>query len=125
MEQLPPHAYCGHENDAAINRHQARDSLFLVAQFRLTTRRHEVSQVRVRNLSAGGLMAEVHQPVAQGTSVEVEVRGIGWISGRIAWCVDDRVGVAFDHPIDPILARKPVSGGAKPPVVVKPILPIL
>lgn len=112
-------------SDAARSRKQNRDSLFLVAQFRESAKRRQVSQVRIRNLSAGGLMADVTAPLAQGTAVEFEVRGIGWIPGRVAWCVEGRIGVAFDHPIDPVLARKPVSGGAKAPVFVKPILPIL
>ncbi len=111
--------------DAAHSRKQNRDSLFLVAQFRLSTRRRDVSQVRIRNLSAGGLMADLPAPLPPGTPVELNVRGIGWIPGQVAWCVEGRVGVAFDHPIDPALARKPVTGGAKTPVFVKPILPIL
>jgi hypothetical protein len=53
--------------------------------------------------------------------VEVEVRGVGWVSGRIAWATDGRVGIAFDTPIDPLLARKPVGGGTQTPTFVKPI----
>ena len=112
-------------DDGARKRNQARDSLFLVAKFRQSAHRDCVSQVRVRNLSSGGLMAEVADPIVQGTAVEFEVRGIGWIPGRVAWSVAGRIGVAFDHPIDPVLARKPVTGGAKAPLVVKPILPVI
>lgn len=111
-------------DDPASQRHEVRDSLFLIAEFRLAgTRQSE--QVRVRNLSAGGLMAEVSSPIAQGTPVELNVRGIGWISGKIAWYAAGRVGIAFESMIDPIMARKPVSGGTQTPVYVKPILPIL
>ncbi|MFX7984907.1 PilZ domain-containing protein, partial [Acinetobacter baumannii] len=88
-------------------------------QFRLFGQKDEV-QVRVRNLSAGGLMAEVPEALAIGTPVEVEVRGIGWVLGRIAWAAAGRVGVAFEHEIDPRMARKPVGGGTKTPVFVKP-----
>ena len=109
--------------DSASNRNDARDSLFLVATFRVAGSKHE-AQVRVRNLSSGGLMAEVSDPLALGTEVEVDVRGIGWICGRIAWAAAGRVGVAFDKPIDPKMARKPVGHGTKTPVYVKPILPI-
>lgn len=111
--------------DAQHPRQEARDSLFLIAPFRLSARRDVETQVRVRNLSAGGLMAEIQDPIATGTPVELNVRGIGWVPGRVAWSAVGRIGVAFDHPIDPIMARKPVSGGAKPPVFVKPVLPIL
>jgi hypothetical protein len=110
-------------DNAAAHRHELRASLFLVAKFRIAGSRHE-EQVRVRNLSAGGLMAEMPSPIAQGTAVELEVRGIGWITGKIAWCAAGRVGVAFDEMIDPILARKPVGGGTTTPVFVKPILPL-
>ncbi len=110
-------------DDAASQRHENRDSLFLVAQFRVAGTR-QAEQVRVRNLSAGGLMAEVSSPIVQGTAVEMEVRGIGWITGKIAWYAAGRVGVAFDQMIDPSLARKPVGGGTQTPVYVKPILPL-
>jgi len=115
----------GSTEDGAHKRNQSRDSLFLVAQFRQSAQRDVVRQVRIRNLSAGGLMAEVTDPIAQGAAVELDVRGIGWIPGRVAWSVAGRIGVAFDHPIDPVLARKPVSGNTKPPVFVKPILPVI
>ncbi len=112
-------------DDGAHKRNQNRDSLFLVAQFRQSAQRDVVRQVRIRNLSAGGLMAEITDAIAQGAAVEFDVRGIGWIPGRVAWSVAGRIGVAFDHPIDPVLARKPVTGGAKAPLVVKPILPVI
>lgn len=112
-------------SDADHNRQQNRDSLFLIAQFRESAKRRVVSQVRVRNLSAGGLMADYTAPIASGTAVELDVRGIGWIPGRVAWSEAGRIGVAFDHPVEPSLARKPVKAGAKGPVVVKPILPII
>lgn len=110
--------------DASAQRNEARDSLFLVASLRLPGKR-DIWQVRVRNLSAGGLMAEVPEPVSIGTPVEIEVRGIGWVIGRIAWAAAGRVGIAFEEPIDPKMARKPVGGGTKTPVYVKPILPLL
>jgi len=106
-------------DDFASQRTGSRDSLMLAAQFRVAGRPDE--QVRVRNLSSGGLMAEYAQPVDRGTAVQIEVRGVGWVSGRIAWATDGRVGIAFDSPIDPKLARKPVGGGTHTPVFVKPI----
>ena len=108
-------------DDFTGQRAGARDSLLLTAQFRISEKPE--AQVRVRNLSSGGLMAEVTSPIPQGTPVEVEVRGVGWITGRIAWCAEGRVGVAFDQEIDPMLARKPVGQGKNTPSFVKPILP--
>jgi len=70
--------------DAAAQRNDARDSLLLVARFRVEGST-EITQVRVRNLSSGGLMADIPKPIDIGTMVEVEVRGVGWVNGRIAW----------------------------------------
>lgn len=99
----------GKEDAAADNgRGRNRDSLFLLAQFR-SEGSADARDVRVRNLSAGGLMAELETAPADGTPVEVMVRGIGWIRGRIAWYAEGRAGIAFDQPIDPLLARKPVK----------------
>ena len=91
----------------------SRDSLLLTAQFRVAGD-DRIAQVRVRNLSSGGLMAEYPAPVEAKTPVEIEVRGVGWVKGRIAWATDGRVGVAFDIEIDPMLARKPVGKSAAP-----------
>ncbi|PVX29096.1 PilZ domain-containing protein [Sphingomonas pokkalii] len=107
-------------DDFAGKRSGARDSLLLTAQLRVDG--EAVGQVRVRNLSAGGLMAEYPEPIGLRAPVEIEVRGVGWVSGKIAWAAEGRVGVAFDHEIDPKLARKPVGGGAQTPAYVKPLI---
>src|SRR3954452_4458895 len=87
-------------DDDSVQRNDSRDSLLLVAQFRVAGQ-SGTTQVRVRNLSTGGLMADVPKPIDVGTMVEVDVRGIGWLTGRIAWVAAGRAGVAFDRPIDP------------------------
>ncbi len=94
-------------DDAARQRNESRDSLFLAAK--LTVDGLPGEQVRVRNLSAGGLMAEYPAPISANTRVEIELRGIGTVGGRIAWATDGRIGVAFDQHIDPMRARKPVA----------------
>jgi len=109
-------------DDFAGQRAGARDSLMLTAQLRIEGK-PDVTLVRVRNLSSGGLMAEYAAPVSSGTPLEVEVRGVGWITGRIAWRAEGRVGVAFDREIDPLLARKPVGkGGGLETGFIKPII---
>ncbi|MFV0623179.1 PilZ domain-containing protein [Sphingomonas sp. ac-8] len=102
------------ENDSsedqpvAYKRAQERDSLLLTATLRRVGRGDPVP-VRVRNLSAGGLMAE-HGPVLPvGAEVEVELRGIGLVRGTVAWSTEGRVGIAFVEEIDPKAARKPVA----------------
>lgn len=87
-----------------------RDSLFLMAKLRRPGTTESLT-VRVRNLSPGGLMAETPEPLGQDGAVEVEVRGLGWIPGRIAWHTEGRTGIAFDRVIDPQRARKPVGPG--------------
>lgn len=89
-------------------RTRKRDSLFLSARLTLEGRAR-THDVRIRNLSEGGLMAEYELPVEPGTAVTLEMRGLGEVTGRIAWCTDGRLGIAFHHPVNPTLARKPVS----------------
>lgn len=85
-----------------------RDSLFLTARMKLIAC-GETYEVRVRNLSEGGLMAEIARPLDVDMRVEVEIRGIGRVPGRVAWYAESRAGVALDRPIDPKQARKPVA----------------
>ncbi|MEH6790107.1 PilZ domain-containing protein [Parasphingorhabdus sp.] len=85
-----------------------RDSLFLKAELCLVDGQ-DCGEVRIRNLSAGGLMAEAPVLTKRGDKIELELRNIGRITGHVAWVAQGRFGVAFDHPIDPKLARKPVG----------------
>ncbi|APE27682.1 PilZ domain-containing protein [Aurantiacibacter gangjinensis] len=86
-----------------------RDSLFLLAQL-LVDGQDQVHRVKVRNLSAGGMMAEGDFTAIRGALVEVELRNLGTVEGTIAWKQDNRVGIAFVDEIDPKLARGSVSG---------------
>ena len=100
-------------------RQNSRDSLFLMADLRLEG--SSVSKVvRVRNLSPGGLMAEYPHPIEMGRAVEIDLRGIGPVVGQVAWTAAGRIGVAFNSPIDPLQARKPVVSD-KTPAKDKPI----
>lgn len=85
-----------------------RDSLLLKANMRLVGPNTTI-ETRVRNLSAGGMMAEATAKVARGDVVEVELRNVGWVGGKVAWVTENRFGVAFDHPINPKIVRKPVG----------------
>lgn len=89
---------------------RGRDSLFLLARLKIAGSDAEHS-VRVRNLSAGGLMAELPDPVEPDAAVQIELRGLGWQAGRVAWQTEGRAGIAFDRPIDPQRARKPIGAG--------------
>ena len=85
-----------------------RDSLFLQAKLRFVDGQ-DCGEVRIRNLSAGGLMAEAPVIAKRGDKVELELRNIGRVTGYVAWVAQGRFGVAFDHAIDPKLARKPIG----------------
>ncbi|TKD50294.1 PilZ domain-containing protein [Sphingomonas baiyangensis] len=107
------------DDDAGTQRNAARDSLLLTATLRIGDAE---TTVRIRNLSAGGLMAEYGRSLPLDTAVDVDIRGIGWTAGKVVWAVDGRLGIAFDAPIDPLLARKPVGSGKQTPVYLKPPL---
>jgi len=87
-----------------------RDSLFLKTKIQFANG-ETYDDVRVRNISAGGMMAEAAIQPKRGDSLEVELRNIGWVTGSVAWVATGRFGIAFDHSIDPKLARKPVGNG--------------
>lgn len=102
------------------HRHISRDSLFLMADLRVPGQ-DALVRVKMRNLSAGGMMAEGPVRAVRGTLVEVNIRNIGWIEGAIAWTQGDRCGIAFSEDIDPIIARSPVAIGDGTPRFVKPV----
>ena len=81
-----------------------RDSVLLKAVLRFSNAREEY-EMRIRNLSAGGLMAEVPNGRSRGERVYVKIQNIGWVG---AWAIDGRIGVAFDKVINPKDARIPV-----------------
>lgn len=102
------------------HRHISRDSLFLMAELRVPGQ-EALIRVKVRNLSAGGMMAEGPVRAVRGTLVEVNIRNVGWVEGAIAWAQGDRCGIAFSEDIDPMIARSPVAIGEGTPRFVKPV----
>ena len=88
-----------------------RDSLFLLAQVRVDGQ-DSVSRVKVRNLSAGGMMAEGDSKVVRGSLVSVELRNVGWVEGSVAWKQDNRFGIAFVDEIDPTVVRAPAASAS-------------
>lgn len=98
------------DSTASAKRGQNRDSLLLKAILRFPSS-GDGGEARIRNLSSGGLMAETPVRAVRGEIVEINLRSIGWITGHVAWLTEGRLGIAFDHPIDPKAARKPVSYG--------------
>ncbi|MCJ2184208.1 PilZ domain-containing protein [Novosphingobium sp. 1949] len=96
--------------DEHEHRQIPRDSLFLMADLRVDGLDGE-HRIKVRNLSAGGMMGEGPVRVVRGSVVEVNIRNLGWVEGSVAWVQESRFGVAFHTDIDPKLAREPVKPG--------------
>jgi hypothetical protein len=108
----------GGDEDRA-QRVEQRDSMLLHATLR---RAADASgtPIRIRNLSAGGMMAECSLPLARGEAVEINLRNVGAVRAAIAWAVDGRIGGAFDAPIDRLRARRPVPVAPLPRTKPKP-----
>ena len=92
-------------------RHINRDSLFLMADVRLDGD-SESHRVKVRNLSAGGMMAESDMTVVRGARVTVDLRNLPSVTGSVAWVQENRFGVAFAQEIDPRAPRTPVGNNS-------------
>jgi hypothetical protein len=98
--------------DRGPERSAPRDSLFLLTSF-TTPQGVTLGQARVRNLSASGLMADCEAGLTKGQPVVMELRGVGRVYGTIAWVRANRVGISFDSPVDPQLARRPIADSGK------------
>lgn len=53
----------------------------------------------LRNVSPGGLKAEVYIEVAQGERVAIELKTGHRLSGRVVWTREQFIGVQFDAPV--------------------------
>jgi hypothetical protein len=105
----------------AEHRQISRDSLFVLADLQVEGDRAD-HKVKVRNLSAGGMMAEGPVKVLRGMPVSINLRNIGWVEGTVAWVQDSRFGIAFRDEIDPKIARAPVGAGETTPRFVRPAI---
>ena len=85
---------------ASIANAQHRHDRFLMAEVSVSGR-EGVHQIRVRNLSAGGMMGEGDVSVDRGTQLVILLPNIGSVTGSVAWVQDDRFGVAFAEDINP------------------------
>ena len=115
-----PHETNDAQGDAQVAsvREAARDSIFLAASvwFAPGGPRHET---RVRNISAGGMAVDFSQARPVGSSIFAEVKGIGEVTGVVAWSTPKRLGIRFAQEIDPEAARyrptaMPIPGARLP-----------
>jgi hypothetical protein len=91
-------------------RHGERDSMFLMADLVLAENAPAV-RVKVRNLSATGMMVASEVRVKRGQRVAAELRNIGAVAGVVVWVRGGKFGVAFEEEIDPKMARTQVFSG--------------
>ncbi len=98
--------------DAVALRGNKRDSMFLKATVQCRRTDHQFDIV-VRNISAGGLLADTPQELAIGDAVLVTLRKVGDVPGKIVWSQPTRFGIAFDVTIDPQAVRQPIKVARK------------
>lgn len=95
-------------DDSVALRGMKRDSMFLKASLYLRRTDHRFDIV-VRNISAGGMLADTPQELDNGDLVTVTLRKVGEVPGRVVWSQGNRFGVAFDVAIEPQMVRTPVT----------------
>ncbi len=102
----------------ASPRDTARESTFLTATLRFADRDDEIV-ARVRNISSGGIMVDCPLGSTIGEVVTVEIKNLGRVAGKVAWSVPPRLGISFDHEVDPKAARFKVTSGVADPQYAK------
>jgi len=92
-----------YEGESASKRSSSRQSTLLRGELRWESCPQSV-EIRIHNLSAGGLMAICSCAPKLGETVSVTIRGIGDVPGQVAWIRAGGIGVTFDVAVDPHLA---------------------
>jgi hypothetical protein len=106
-------------DDVAFQRGNPRDSIFLGAILWFDGD-DAAYNVRVRNISAGGMMIDFPQVCEKGRRVKTDLRNIGKVDGVVAWSTETRMGIRFNNAIDAAKARmKPGTAQAPIPGVPK------
>jgi PilZ domain len=90
-------------------RGKSRESIFLSANLKFEGVKSETA-VRVRNISAGGMMVDCSVAFAIGHRLVATIKNIGEVEGRVAWSVSPRMGIAFDQEVDPKKVRVQIGG---------------
>ena len=110
-----PENYQTDENDpgATESQRESRDSLFLSADVVFDDSPTQYT-VRVRNVSAGGMMIDVTAPREKGVGVTASLKNIGEVRGKVVWSTAKRIGITFDNEIDPHLARHKATAAPLP-----------
>ena len=102
-------------------RDKSRESIFLGAVVHVGDEKQS-RNVRVRNISSGGMMIDLPGPQPRGLLVVAEMKGIGEVRGQIVWSTENRAGIAFEKMVDPKLARHTPAPAPAAPFYSKPVL---
>lgn len=101
-------------------------TLTLLIVGRITGRRYD-GLCRIRNISAGGLMAEICTSFDIGEPVRIELRNGQSANGVVRWMREDELGIQFEQPLADIrqfLAEpKPTAHHEDIPLIRSPRLP--
>ncbi|MBC2777488.1 PilZ domain-containing protein [Parasphingopyxis sp. GrpM-11] len=62
--------------------------------------RGTLGNARVRNLSSKGLGGVTDAHLEPGEAISILLRGVGSVSGHVAWVKGDKFGMEFDEMID-------------------------
>ncbi|MBI0475084.1 PilZ domain-containing protein [Sphingomonas sp. MA1305] len=87
-------------DDLANRRVLPREPVALSAAVQFEGESHP-HDVMVRNLSADGAMILCPRVMEIGTTLTLSLPAVGEVAGTVAWCAEQRIGVAFAEPIDP------------------------
>ena len=64
---------------------------------------------KIRNISVSGVQVLVDKTIDPGCTVTLRIDRVGTFSGRVAWCDNGRLGIAFDpaakRVVELVLAR--------------------
>jgi PilZ domain len=101
-------------SSAESKRDKDRESMFLLAGIVFENSTEKLN-MRVRNISNGGMMVDCPVVHEKGRPLIAELKGIGAVAGRVAWSNAGKMGVAFNVEVDPKLTRQPVGVAAKTP----------
>lgn len=100
--------------DDETKRSAKRDSLFLLAELSALDGA-PLGSIRVRNLSATGLMADCTVSLVAQDRVMVTLRAISPVAATVTWSRGGRIGLQFDAEIDPQAVRRPVGSSTSGP----------
>jgi predicted signal transduction protein with EAL and GGDEF domain len=79
----------------------------------------QVMEIRLRNISAMGALAECAHPVSPGTIITIDIVGVGPVVGSVRWSQSGKFGIRFTDEFDLArLAPKKEPGNA--PTMLRP-----